>query len=162
MAATVDDRATTQPEDMAQLRLLIELPALRKLADRGLSDQELALVRQLANATVRAARSGDVAGYLQADMIFHRCLLELTGDPVISDIAQLMLAPGRMSAPEAAESARLMARRASEHAELVSMLGDGMVSAADSLLRLHLSGRSADREARALVAGPEPDRAAGA
>jgi DNA-binding GntR family transcriptional regulator len=139
MAATIRDRATTQPENVVQLRLLLELPALRKLADRGLSDQELALLRQLASATTQAARSGDVVGYLHADMVFHLCLLELTGDPVVSDIARLMLAPDRMCAPGAEEPGQPMARRAREHGELVGMLGDGMVSAAGNLLRLHLA-----------------------
>jgi DNA-binding GntR family transcriptional regulator len=162
MAATVDDRATTQPEDMAQLRLLIELPALRKLADRGLSDQELALVRQLANATMRAARSGDVVGYLQADTVFHLCLLELTGDAVVCEVARLILAPDRISALGTEESGQSMARRASENGELVSMLGDGRASAVGNLLRLHLCGRSADHEAPVRLAKPEPDAVAGA
>jgi DNA-binding GntR family transcriptional regulator len=161
MAATVHDRVIALSENVAQLRLLIELPALRKLADRGLSDQELALVRQLAHATMRAARSGDVVGYLRADMVFHLCLLELTGDPVVSGIARLMLAPDRISVPGTEVSAHLMVRRASEHAELAGMLGDGMVSAAGNLLRLHLAGRSAGREAPVHVAEAEPDGAGG-
>jgi DNA-binding GntR family transcriptional regulator len=127
-----------------------------------LSDQELALVRQLADATIRAARKGDVVGYLQADMVFHLCLLELTGDPVVSDIARLVLAPGRNCALGVLESGQLMARLARQHGELVGMLGDGMAIAAGNLLRLHLTGRSADREAPLRLAEPLPDGAAGA
>jgi DNA-binding GntR family transcriptional regulator len=162
MAAVVRSVAATQPEDMAELRLLIELPALRKLADRGLSDQELELVGKLASATMRAARTGNVLGYLHADMAFHLCLLELTGDPALSDIARVMLAPAQGCTPNAEGSDQLMASEASEHGELVGMFGDGMVSAADRLLRLHLSRRSAGRPTSARLAEPDSNSAGGA
>src|SRR6516162_6488271 len=94
IAASVRCPAATQSGDLTELRLLVELSALRKLADRGLSDQEVTLVRKLADATIRSARRGDVLAYLQADMTFHLCLLELTGDPALSEIAALLLTPG--------------------------------------------------------------------
>lgn len=69
MAARVRPSAANQPRDLTELRLLVELPALRRLADRGLSDQELAVIRELADATMRSARNGDVPGYLYADTV---------------------------------------------------------------------------------------------
>ena len=139
MAATVGCSAETRLRDLTELRLLVEVPAIRKLADRGLSDQELALVRKLADATMRSARRGDVLGYLRADMVFHLYLLELTGDPVLSRVARLLLAPGAMPAPRIEESGHLMTVGALEHCELVNMLTEEMVNAADDLLRHHVS-----------------------
>jgi DNA-binding GntR family transcriptional regulator len=147
--------AGTQPRDLAELRLLVELPALRKLADRGLSDQELAVIRKLADATVRSARSGDVRGYLRADMLFHLYLLELTDDPALSEVARLLLAPGSVPAPRIEESGHLMAAGAREHCELVNMLADDLVNAADDLLRHHVSRLWVDRPA---PAGGSPGR----
>jgi DNA-binding GntR family transcriptional regulator len=141
--------AGTQPRDLTELRLLVELPALRKLADRGLSDQELAVVRKLAEATMRPARSGDVLGYLDADMVFHLYLLELTGDPALSEVARLLLAPVPMPAPRIEECGHLMAAGAREHCELVNMLTDDSVNAADDLLRHHVSRQWVDRPASA-------------
>jgi DNA-binding GntR family transcriptional regulator len=160
MAAGFPYFPATQPADLAELRLLIELPALRRLADRGLSGQELVLAGNLADTTVRASRSGDVLEYTRADTAFHLCLLELTGEPAVCEVARLLLAPDRGS-PRGAEEPNLhMVHEAREHAELVGMLADGMVSAADHLLRLHLSRRSggpaASRtRARARLAGAE-------
>jgi DNA-binding GntR family transcriptional regulator len=162
MAASIRHRAAPRPGELTQLRLLLELPALRRLADRGLSDQELALVTKLADDTVRSARSGDILGYLQADMTFHLCLLELTRDPALAGIARLLLAPDRLRAPCTEEPGYLMAREAREHRELVGLLADGMVSAADHLLRLHLSRLSAAGSASALPAGRESISWAGA
>jgi DNA-binding GntR family transcriptional regulator len=153
MATGVRSSAEARPRDMTELRLLVELPALRKLADRGLSDGELAVIRKLADATVRSARSSDVLGYLQADMVFHLYLLELTGDPVLSEVARLLLVPspsGPTCAPSVEEPGHLMAAGAREHRELVNMLAADMVSAADDLLRHHVS--------RPRVSPPAPAR----
>jgi DNA-binding GntR family transcriptional regulator len=154
--------APAQPGELTELRLLMELSALRRLADRGLSDQELALVKKLSDDTARSARSGDVLANLRADIAFHRCLLELTGDPVLAGIAGLLLAPSRWCPPRAEEPGYLMVREAREHHELVGLLADGMVSAADDLLRLHLSRLPAGQPTPARVAGPESTSCAGA
>jgi DNA-binding GntR family transcriptional regulator len=102
--------------ELTELRLLTELSALRRLADRGLSDEELARIRRLAGA---------------ADA-FHLGLLELTGDPAVAEIGRYVLAAGRPCAPAGA------VRAAREHRELAAMVADGMVSEADHLLRRHL------------------------
>ncbi len=88
-------------------------------------------------------------------MTLHLCLLELTGDPALSEVARLLLAPDPLHAPRAEESVDLMACEAREHRELVDMLADGMVSAADDLLRLHLSRRPTGRTAPARLARTE-------
>jgi len=150
--------AETQPRDLTELRLLVELPALRKLADRGLSDQELAIVRKLAEATMRSARGGDVLGYLRADMVFHLYLLDLTDDPALSEVARLLLAPGAMSAPRIEDSGHVMTAGALEHCELVNMLADEMVNAADDLLRHHVSRLWPGQPAPAQLAGSESVR----
>jgi DNA-binding GntR family transcriptional regulator len=161
MASGVRPCAAIRGDELAELRLLIELPALRRLADRGLSDQELALLKKLADATTRAACRGDVLGYVRADMVFHLCLLELTGDPALSDVARFLIAPDQLCAPSTQESALLMAREAREHRELVAMFADGMTNAADDLLRRHLSRLSASRPGPARLAEPESMGAAG-
>jgi len=93
-------------------------------------------------------------------MVFHLCLLDLTSDPALSEVGRLLLTPDRTCPKEV--SGCLMAREAREHSELVGLLADGMVSAADHLLRLHLSRLSAGRPASARPAEPESISAAGA
>lgn len=156
MATRVRCSAAARPRDMTELRLLLELSALRKLADRGLSDSELAVVRKLADATMRSARSGDVLGYLHADMVFHLYLVELTGDPARSEVARLLLAPESGPAPRVAESGHPMVAEAREHHELVNMLADDRVSTANDLLRHHVSRPWVGRRPPApVLAGPE-------
>jgi DNA-binding GntR family transcriptional regulator len=139
MAVTVRDFGAVPVGELVELRLLIELSALRRLADRGLSDHELALVRRLAEDTMRSARIGDRLGYLRADAVFHRCLLELPGDPSVAQIAPFLVAAGESRVPGLP-----LAHEAREHRELAVLLADGTVSAVDHLARAHLSRLSAD------------------
>jgi DNA-binding GntR family transcriptional regulator len=140
MTASMRQLPAALPADLRELRVLVELPAVRSLASRGLSDDERALAAKLADATLRAARRGDVPGYLRADMAFHLGLLELTADPALSEVAPVLVAGDGRCAARARLAGDLMAREAREHRELVGMLTDGLVSAADHLLRRHLSG----------------------
>jgi DNA-binding GntR family transcriptional regulator len=130
-------------EDRAELRRLIELSALRRLADRGLSDQEYLVAKKLADATVRSARGGDVLGFHRADLMFHRSLLELIEDPALAEIAAALLVPAEAEAEAETTTETDLLREAHEHAELIAMVADGRIGAADSLLRLHLSRRGA-------------------
>jgi hypothetical protein len=149
MVNSARQTAAARPRDPTELRLLIELPALRKLADRGLSDEELAMTRQLADATMGRALSGDVPGYRQADMMFHLYLLELTGDPALPEVARLLLAPGTEHGPRGRELDMRMAVAAREHSEIVSLLADDMVHAAVDLLRHHVARDGARHPVRA-------------
>jgi DNA-binding GntR family transcriptional regulator len=156
MAASMRHLPATLPADLSELRLLVELPAVRRLASRGLSDDELAHARKLADATLRTARSRDVPGYLRADMGFHLGLLELTADRALSEVAAVLVAGDGRRPARAEQLGDLMAREAREHRELVRMLADGMVSAADHLLRRHLSRLADGRAAAARLAEPGP------
>jgi len=149
MASGVRCLDETQARDLLELRLLVELRALRRLADRGLSDQELAVMRDLANATMRSALGGDTLGYLQTDMSFHLHLLELTDDRALVEAGQPLLAPNPRHVPTAEEYGHLAAAGARDHCQLVTMLAEDLMSAADDLLRQHISGSLPGRCSRA-------------
>jgi DNA-binding GntR family transcriptional regulator len=137
----------TQPEGVTDLRLLVELSALRKLAERGLSDDELSTARALADATMRSARSGDVFGYLRADMAFHLCLVDLASDADLSEAARLVLAAAAGHVQRVRESGQLTAAGARQHRELIDRLADDRVRAAEDLLRNHICAPPAARSA---------------
>jgi DNA-binding GntR family transcriptional regulator len=151
MATGVRRLGEARAEDLIELRSLVELRALRRLVDRGIRDQELAVMRELANATMRSAFSGDLFGYLQADMNFHLRLLELTGDRALLELARPLLAPSPRPVPCAEACCPVAAAGARDHSRLVTMLTDDMMSAADDLLRQHVCRLLA---CRCALAGP--------
>jgi hypothetical protein len=105
--------------DPAGLRLLIELSSLRTLADRGLSDQELAVSRQLARATMRSARAADVSGYLESDVAFHEYLLGLAGGRDRCGVARRLLArDAEEDGPAGSDLRESMIAGASEHGKI--------------------------------------------
>jgi DNA-binding GntR family transcriptional regulator len=133
----------TQPEGVTDLRLLVELSALRKLAERGFSARELSAVRALAEAAMRTARSNDVLGYRQADVAFHQYLVDLAGDTELSAVARLVLGASPVHGQRVHESGQVMAAGAREHRDLVNKLADDMIRAAEDVLRHHIYLRSA-------------------
>jgi DNA-binding GntR family transcriptional regulator len=128
-----------QPHHVAELWTLIEVTALRKLADRGMTDEELATSRRLARATVRPARGGDLPGYLEADAAFHLHLLGLTSSPVQAAVARLLLGSLAAHRSGEGEGAQRMEIGAGEHGEILVLLADDRVSAASEIARQHVA-----------------------
>jgi len=147
----------TRVEDLIELRLLVELSALRRLTVRGLTDRELAALGKLARAAMRSAFAGDALGCRQAEIGFHLRLLELTGDRTLLAVGRPLLAaagtaPGTRPAG-GDEPAGLAAAGARDHCELVALLSDDLTAMADDLLRKHIGGSSGCRWGRQRTVG---------
>ena len=129
--------------DMIELRLLIEIPAVRRVADDGVSDQELAVLRHLAEVTKGPAQRGDVLEYINADMAFHLHLLGLAGNGQLVEVVRILRSRSRLHGLRDADCGRFMAENADEHAQLVSLVADGRTNDVDDLLRRHITRISA-------------------
>jgi DNA-binding GntR family transcriptional regulator len=130
--------------EMIELRLLVEIPAVRKVANQGVSGSELAALEQLAAATMAPARDDDILGYINADLAFHLYLLDLAGNRELVEAVRILRSRSRLHGLRDEDSAGFMRRNAREHLALVDLLADGRVSAVDDLLRRHLSAVTAD------------------
>ncbi|MFJ3336427.1 GntR family transcriptional regulator [Streptomyces sp. NPDC086766] len=83
----VAERGARELAELAEVRALIEVPVLLRLA-RTVPPQRWAELRPLAEATVRAASSGCRATYAESDRAFHRAVLSLTGNEQLVRIAE--------------------------------------------------------------------------
>ncbi|PGH47963.1 hypothetical protein CRI70_25665, partial [Streptomyces sp. Ru87] len=72
-------RSARDLAELAEVRALLEIPVLLRLAQGGQPEQWDEL-RPYAAATVAAAARGDRAGYAEADRAFHQALLTLSGN----------------------------------------------------------------------------------
>nr|WP_324609587.1 FCD domain-containing protein [Streptomyces sp. NRRL S-340] len=83
----VVERGARELAELAEVRALIEVPVLLRLA-RTVPAERWAALRPLAEATVRAASSGCRAAYAEADRAFHGAMLALSGNEQMVRVAE--------------------------------------------------------------------------
>ncbi|MFG2353319.1 GntR family transcriptional regulator [Streptomyces sp. NPDC048521] len=83
----VIERGTRELAELAEVRALIEVPVMLRLA-RTVPAERWAGLRPLAEDTVRAAASGCPATYAESDRAFHGALLSLSGNEQLVRIAE--------------------------------------------------------------------------
>ncbi|MEU0004372.1 GntR family transcriptional regulator [Streptomyces sp. NPDC006314] len=83
----VIERGARELAELAEVRALIEVPVMLRLA-RTVPAERWAGLRPLAEETVRAAASGCPAAYAECDRAFHGALLSLSGNEQLVRIAE--------------------------------------------------------------------------
>ncbi|MFJ8033343.1 GntR family transcriptional regulator [Streptomyces sp. NPDC096032] len=83
----VVERGARELAELAEVRALIEVPVMLRLA-RTVPAERWAELRPLAEETARAAASGCPATYAESDRAFHRALLALSGNGQLVRIAE--------------------------------------------------------------------------
>lgn len=137
----VVERGARELAELAEIRALIEVPVMLRLA-RTVSAGRWAELRPLAEATVRAASTGDRANYAESDRAFHRALLALAGNGQLVRIAddlhrraQWPLVGGAVSRGRAD-----LVADAAEHTALLDALIAQDLTVVQSLVREHFAG----------------------
>jgi DNA-binding GntR family transcriptional regulator len=133
-------RGTRELAELAEIRALLEVPVVLRLA-RTVPAARWAELRPLAEAAARAASAGCRATYAECDRAFHRALLALAGNDQLVQFAddlhrraQWPLAGG----PVPRGRADLMAD-AAEHIALLDALTAQDLPAVQSLVREHFA-----------------------
>ncbi|MGW2045813.1 GntR family transcriptional regulator [Streptomyces sp. NPDC001858] len=137
-------RGTRELAELAEVRALIEVPVMLRLA-RTVPAERWAELRPLAEASVRAAASGCRATYAEADRVFHRALLALSGNEQLVGIAEDLHRRSQwplVGAPKRRGRADLVAD-AAEHMALLEALTAGELDAVQALMRAHFAGAGA-------------------
>lgn len=124
-------------DQYAEIRSLIEVPTIRRVAAEAAAEQ-LEALRPLAVEIVEAARRQDLIGYLDADRRFHLGLLALAGNPHLVQVVSDLHKRSRLYGPtRLAETGRLV-RSALEHVELLDRMLAGDADGAQECMRRHL------------------------
>ncbi|RBM20754.1 GntR family transcriptional regulator [Streptomyces sp. PT12] len=136
----VAGRGPRELAELAEVRVALEVPAVLRLA-RTLPPERWDELRPLAEATVTAASVGDRAAYAEADRLFHRALLTLTGNRQLVKVAEDLhrKAQGPAARAPLPGPTELLAD-ALEHTALLDALHTGDLKAAEHLAREHLTG----------------------
>jgi DNA-binding GntR family transcriptional regulator len=139
----VIERGVRELAELAEVRALIELPVMLRLA-RTVPAERWAALRPLAEATVRAASSGCRATYAESDRTFHRSLLALSGNGQLVQITDDLHRRAQwplVGAPASGGCADLMAD-AAEHVALLDALIARDLDVVRVLVGEHFAGAS--------------------
>ncbi|MGV9555701.1 GntR family transcriptional regulator [Streptomyces sp. NPDC003401] len=134
-------RGTRELAELAEVRALIEVPVMLRLA-RTVPAARWAELRPLAEATVRAAASGCRATYAESDRAFHRAVLGLSGNEQLVSVADDLHRRSQwplVGGPVSRGRADLVAD-AAEHLTLLEALGARDVDVVQALVREHFTG----------------------
>ena len=129
------------PADLAEIyemRLLLEVPAIARLATGDLPGDHVARLTGLVNTIEQAARSGDLIGNLAADRDFHLTLLAAGGNRrLVSAVARLR-DQTRLDNLRALNADGRIVASADEHRPLLTAILRHDERTAERLMRQHL------------------------
>jgi DNA-binding GntR family transcriptional regulator len=141
--------------EIAQIRVMLEVPAAGLAAEIGLGDR-FGELSELAGVMEQSAAAGDLSGTLEADRRFHLLLVEACGNGRLTGMVARLRDQTRLyNLPFLAASGALAAS-AAEHRPLLDAIAGGDRPRAEALMRAHLAHITADWSAASASAGPDP------
>ncbi|MFE6815276.1 GntR family transcriptional regulator [Streptomyces sp. NPDC057677] len=139
----VTERTPRELAELAEVRALIEVPVMLRLA-RTMPAGRWAELRPLAEATSTAAARGDRAHYAEADRAFHRAVLSLAGNEQLLAVADDLHRRSQwplISAPVVRHG--VLVADAAEHTALLDALTAQDLAVVEALVREHFTGSNA-------------------
>jgi len=125
-------------DELCELRALIEVPTVRRIASVGVPEAVLAELRVLAMEIEAAAARGDLIAHVTADMEFHLKLLALGGNRHLVETVRSLRARSRIYGLRSLADRDALVPSAHEHALLLDLLAAGAVDAVEELMRAHI------------------------
>jgi DNA-binding GntR family transcriptional regulator len=124
-------------DEIYRLRLMLEVPAMVQLAERGIADERERLTA-LAEDIEKAAADRDVIRFLEADRAFHLELLGLLGNGRLVSIVANLRDQTRLYGLKALAAQNMLGSSAAEHRRLLAAIEAGDAQEVDRLARAHL------------------------
>ncbi|WP_109471642.1 GntR family transcriptional regulator [Ornithinimicrobium cavernae] len=124
-------------DEIFELRVLLEVPAVQALAATDLSGERERL-EELVRATEESARDGDVTRFLATDREFHLALIEQHGNGRLTDWVANLRDQTRLYGLKDSHSHPLV-EAAAEHRAILEAILEGEGEQVGQLLTSHLS-----------------------
>jgi DNA-binding GntR family transcriptional regulator len=139
-------------DDLSELRALIEVPTVRRIAEAGVDQAVIDRLRPLAAGIEEAAERRDFIAHVAIDMEFHLELLALAGNPHLVETVRSLRSRSRIYGLRSLAERDELVPSAHEHAELIDLIAAGDAAGAERLMHRHI------RHVRGIWAEPQPDR----
>nr|WP_296775840.1 GntR family transcriptional regulator [Rhodococcus sp. (in: high G+C Gram-positive bacteria)] len=134
----VKELSDQELDNLTELRLLIEVPTVRRIAELGVSAERLETLRPLALGIEKAALAGDLIAHVTIDMDFHSGLLSLAGNPQLVETVRSLRARSRIYGLKTLAERGELIPSSHEHAELLDLIEAGNAVDAEDLMRRHI------------------------
>lgn len=134
----VVDMSDRDRQEVYDLRMLIEVEAVRRVALRGIDNESSSRLKDLVDSTVRVAASGDVVEYLEVDQDFHVELVKLLGNRRWVGIIENLRDQSRINGAYQLKERGLLAESAHEHEEIYTAVIQGDAKRVVELMTQHL------------------------
>ncbi|MFD5097034.1 GntR family transcriptional regulator [Amycolatopsis thailandensis] len=125
-------------DNFTELRALIEVPTVRRIAESGVAADALRRLRELATGIERAAVANDLIGHVTVDMEFHLALLDLAGNEHLVEVVRSLRARSRIYGLKALAERGQLISSSREHSELVDLIEARDADGAEDLMRRHI------------------------
>ncbi len=137
-------------DEIFQLRLMLEVPALVQIC-RKLTDEQIEELSRYVEDLEDCAQTGNIAGFLETDRVFHTRLLETQGNQRLVTIVSRLRDHARLHGlPGLAMSGKLVAS-AQEHRHILNAVVAGDATECEKWMIKHLE------HTRGIWAGREED-----
>jgi DNA-binding GntR family transcriptional regulator len=123
---------------LTEIRELLEVPVVRRLAAEGVDPEALEALRPLAGAVEDAARRGDFIAHVTYDLDFHLGLLSLAGNPRLVEIVRSLRQGSRLYGLRGLPDQPAIRASFHEHADLLDLVAARDADGAEALMRTHI------------------------
>ncbi|MEU0519137.1 GntR family transcriptional regulator [Streptosporangium sp. NPDC006007] len=124
-------------DELTEIRRLIEVPTVARLADVGRAEI-FEMLRPVAQQIVDAAERGDLLGYVDADLRFHVDLLSLAGNAHLVEVVRDLRKRARLYGLSALYARGALMESAHEHLRLLDLLSAGDAVGSERLMHGHI------------------------
>jgi DNA-binding GntR family transcriptional regulator len=124
--------------DIYAIRALLEVPSIAEIARAGLAPKQLKDLRDLAALTQRAADSGNLIAFLEADRKFHVGLIATLGNKALAELVETLRDRVRLPGFKSGSSGDYIAQSAREHFALLDLISERDEQGAVALMQRHL------------------------
>ncbi|GAA1714737.1 GntR family transcriptional regulator [Fodinicola feengrottensis] len=134
----VTELSAAELDDLTELRALIEIPVIRRIAQAGVDPAVIERLRPLAAGIEAAASRRDFIAHVTIDLDFHLTLLAQAGNPRLVEIVRSLRTSSRLYGLKALTEGSALFDSSHEHAELLDLIQARDADGAERLMRQHL------------------------
>lgn len=134
----VREPSATELDELAELRMLVEVPTVRRIAQTGVAGEQLDALRQLAQGIEAAARDGDLIAHVTIDLEFHCRLLALSGNGQLVELVRSLKTRSRVPGLKDLLERGTLVPSSREHAEILDLIAARDADGAERVARHHI------------------------